>query len=607
SLRRGALPSRPIGAGAAEAAESPGAPATFSFAQISDTHIGFKGEANRDALATFEAAVARIRTLDPKPALLLPTRATPHTQKAGPFDIAREGLRSAGVERTFYVPGEHDVYADGGAEYLSRCATGRPGRGWQSFDHGGVHFVGLVNVLTYKAGGLGNLGAEQLEWLERDVAGLASSTPIVVFAHVPLWAVYPQWGWVTDDAAQALGYLRRFGSVTVLNGHIHQIMQKVEGNVTFHTARSTAFPQPAPGTAPSPGPMKVPAETLRDVLGIREVTYAPGRDRLAVVDASLASRALEAEEQQEAGGGEEVAGRVRQHSGQEAAGALVAERPDHAAPGDGGEALDPVAVGDAEDGGAQQRGAPAGQEEAEGGEEQPAEGQLLEDRGPHDAIERAGGHGGGRAPEEFLEESVGPVRGDAEGAEAQGEQALAHDRQRKQHEAPRDQAKRRTRRRIEAQAERAAHRLAAGVQVAPRPPQHGEAADHAHDRGPRRSAGQQHHDHRRNEQIGERGPEEETQTVRDAARRRQRRARDPGAVPPAQEPPQHDRAHHEEQHAGDGEQPHPHEERVPARLDAGLRVGLQGRVVDPGGDAAQERVGEPVAGQLAADLLCHGR
>ena len=180
------------------------------------------------------------------------------------------------------------MFADGGAEYLERFATDPPGRGWQSFDYRGVHFVGLVNVLTYKAGGVGNLGAEQLEWLERDVAGLASSTPIVVFAHVPLWAVYPQWGWVTDDAGRALGYLKRFGSVTVLNGHIHQIMQKVEGNVTFHTARSTAFPQPAPGAAPAPGPMKVPADTLRGVLGIRELTYAAGRDALAVVDPTLA-------------------------------------------------------------------------------------------------------------------------------------------------------------------------------------------------------------------------------------------------------------------------------------------------------------------------------
>ena len=285
SVSGGVLSSRPIGA---EAAEAAGPPATFSFAQISDSHIGFKGEANRDVLATFESAIARIRTLDPKPAFLIHTGDITHAQKAGAFDTARQALQSAGVERTFYVPGEHDVFADGGAEYLERFATDPPGRGWQSFDYRGVHFVGLVNVLTYKAGGVGNLGAEQLEWLERDVAGLASSTPIVVFAHVPLWAVYPQWGWVTDDAGRALGYLKRFGSVTVLNGHIHQIMQKVEGNVTFHTARSTAFPQPAPGAAPAPGPMKVPADALRGVLGIREVTYAAGRAPLAVVDPTLA-------------------------------------------------------------------------------------------------------------------------------------------------------------------------------------------------------------------------------------------------------------------------------------------------------------------------------
>ena len=283
SVAGGVLSSRAIGDAAAQSA-----PASFSFAQISDTHIGFKGAANPDAMGTFEAGIARIKALDPRPAFLIHTGDITHGQKAGAFDLASEGLKGTGVERTFYVPGEHDVFVDGGAEYLNRFAAGRPGRGWQSFDYSGVHFVGLVNVLDYKVGGLGRLGPEQLEWLERDVAGLTGSTPVVVFAHIPLWAVYPQWGWVTDDAAQALAYLKRFGSVTVLNGHIHQVMQKVEGNVTFHTARSTAFPQPAPGAAPSPGPMKVPVEELRGVLGVREVTYAPGKDRLAVVDASLA-------------------------------------------------------------------------------------------------------------------------------------------------------------------------------------------------------------------------------------------------------------------------------------------------------------------------------
>lgn len=279
--------SRALGPGRAQAEEASGG---WSFVQISDTHVGFKGAANPDAMGTFEAALARIKALDPKPAFVIHTGDITHAQKAGAFDTVSEALKGC-AERTFYVPGENDVFADGGTEYLSRFAVGGPGRGWQSFDYRGVHFVGLVNVLDFKAGKLGRLGPEQLEWLERDVAPLAASAPVVVFAHVPLWAVYPQWGWVTDDGAQALAYLRRFGSVTVLNGHIHQIMQKVEGNVTFHTARSTAFPQPAPGVGPGPGPIKVPVEELRGMLGVREVRYAPGRDRLAVVDRSLARAA----------------------------------------------------------------------------------------------------------------------------------------------------------------------------------------------------------------------------------------------------------------------------------------------------------------------------
>jgi plastocyanin len=180
------------------------------------------------------------------------------------------------------------VLNDHGAQYLQRYGAKTKGQGWYSFDHTGVHFIGLVNVLDVQPGGLGKLGAEQLEWLERDVKGLSSSTPIVVFAHVPLWSVYPQWGWGTDDSMVALSYLKRFGSVTVLNGHIHQTMQTVEGNMTFHTALSTAFPQPAPGTAAGPGPVDVGADRLRSFLGITSVRFAGHGGRLAVVDASLA-------------------------------------------------------------------------------------------------------------------------------------------------------------------------------------------------------------------------------------------------------------------------------------------------------------------------------
>jgi len=210
-----------------------------------------------------------------------------HLSKPEEFDNVEQILKSASVKDIFYVPGEHDILNDDGKQYRERFAKNSNGAGWYSFDKGGVHFIGLVNVQNLKAGGLGSLGHDQLEWMEKDVKHLSKNTPIVVFAHIPLWSVYPEWGWGTEDSAQALGYLKRFGSVTVLNGHIHQTMQKVEGNVTFHTACSTAFPQPKPGSAPSAGPMKVPAEQLRALLGVTEINYTKGRHALAVIDSSL--------------------------------------------------------------------------------------------------------------------------------------------------------------------------------------------------------------------------------------------------------------------------------------------------------------------------------
>jgi 3',5'-cyclic AMP phosphodiesterase CpdA len=262
---------------------------SFSFAQISDTHVGFNGPANRDAMATLAEAIARINALPTPPAFVLHTGDLSHTQKAGAFDTVNEALKGVRTERIFFIPGEHDVFGDGGKEYLARYGADTVGgRGWRSFDYRGVHFVGLVNVLQYKADGLGNLGREQLEWLEKDLAPLGASTPILVYSHVPLWAVYPQWGWATGDGTQAFGYLKRFGSVTALNGHIHQVISKVEGNITFHSAMSTAFPQPSPGAAPSPGPMRVADDQLRKVLGVRAVNHAQGSGTLAVVNTPLA-------------------------------------------------------------------------------------------------------------------------------------------------------------------------------------------------------------------------------------------------------------------------------------------------------------------------------
>jgi 3',5'-cyclic AMP phosphodiesterase CpdA len=248
----------------------------LSFVQISDSHMGFNKAANPDVVGTLKAAVDKINGLATPPEFMLHTGDISHL------------LKSASAKDVFFVPGEHDMLNDDGKQYLERYGKNAKGAGWYSFDKKGVHFIGLVNVLNLKAGGLGTLGPEQLEWIEKDVKHLKHSTPIVVFAHIPLWSVYPEWGWGTEDSAQALAYLKKFGSVTVLNGHIHQTMQKVEGNVTFHTAASTAFPQPQPGKADSPGPMKVPAEQLRSLLGVTNVSHVQGQHALAVVDSSLA-------------------------------------------------------------------------------------------------------------------------------------------------------------------------------------------------------------------------------------------------------------------------------------------------------------------------------
>jgi 3',5'-cyclic-AMP phosphodiesterase len=259
----------------------------FSFVQISDSHIGFNKPANPDVVGTLQAAIAKINAMPTAPSFILHTGDLSHLSQPEEFDTLDQLLKSAKSERVFYVPGEHDVLNDNGKQYLERYGKDTKGDGWYSFDSNGVHFIGLVNVVNLVEGGMGLLGNEQLAWLEKDLKGLSNSTPIVVFAHIPLWTVYPQWNWGTSDSAIALSYLKRFGSVSVLNGHIHQNIQKVEGNITFHTAMSTAFPQPQPGTAPSPGPMKVPAEKLRSVLGLTSVNYVEHTHTLAITDTPL--------------------------------------------------------------------------------------------------------------------------------------------------------------------------------------------------------------------------------------------------------------------------------------------------------------------------------
>ena len=260
----------------------------FSFVQVSDSHLGFDKPVNPNTPGTFGEALKAVTEVPGQPRFLIHTGDITHLSQPAQFDLAAQLLTTVKLH-TYTVPGEHDVLEDEGKSWINHYGKqeGAKGDGWYSFNDGGVHFIGLVNVMNLQGNGLGALGNDQLEWLEKDVAGLSASTPVVLFAHVPLWTVYADWGWGTADGAQALTYLKKFGSVTVLNGHIHQVMQKVEGHVAFHTARSTAFPQPAPGTAKGPGPMAVPPGQLRSYLGIAKVSLVSLNTPLAIVDTPL--------------------------------------------------------------------------------------------------------------------------------------------------------------------------------------------------------------------------------------------------------------------------------------------------------------------------------
>jgi len=270
-------------AGSADAAQT--AKPALRFAQISDSHIGFNGPANPNVADTFNQAIGQINGLGFTPDFVIHTGDLTHLATPAQFDQVKQMLTDLNTPHVFTVPGEHDSTDDAGQKYRQVFGAGTQGDGWYSFDIAGVHLIGLVNTLNLKK--LGHLGADQLEFIEKDVAGLSNDTPIVVFSHIPLFAMYPDWGWGTDDAAQALSYLKRFSSVTCLNGHVHQLFSKTEGNVTFYSATTTAYPLPAPGQGPAPKPMTLPAGKLHDALGIREVSYTKGQQALALKDEKL--------------------------------------------------------------------------------------------------------------------------------------------------------------------------------------------------------------------------------------------------------------------------------------------------------------------------------
>jgi 3',5'-cyclic AMP phosphodiesterase CpdA len=271
-------------AGSAGAAK-PQARPTLRFAQISDSHIGFTGAPNPDVAGTFTEAIRQVNSLGYQPDFVIHTGDLTHLATPEQFDQVSQMLTGLNTPHIFTVPGEHDSVDDAGQKYRRVFGAGTRGDGWYSFDVAGVHVIGLVNTLNLKK--LGHLGTDQLAFIEHDVAPLSSDTPVVVFSHIPLFAMYPDWGWGTEDAAQALSYLKRFSSVTCLNGHVHQLFSKTEGNVTFYSGTTTAYPLPHPGDGPAPKPVTLPAGKLHDALGIRAVSYTTGQQALAVKEQTL--------------------------------------------------------------------------------------------------------------------------------------------------------------------------------------------------------------------------------------------------------------------------------------------------------------------------------
>ena len=264
-------------------ADARGAKNGLSFVQISDSHIGFARPENPDVVGTFKKTIDDINALAVQPSFVVHTGDLTHLSKPEQFDTVKSMLAQLKAPLVV-MPGEHDVIGSPD-NYLAAFGSKDAPKGWHSFDMNGVHFVVLVNVFNFEIDG--KLGQEQQDWVAKDLAAQKSSTPIVVFGHVPLYALYEKWGWTTEDGTAVLAALQRFDAVTVLNGHIHQVIQHTEGNIRFATAASTAYPQPAPGTADKPGPLKFPDNQLLGVLGYRSVQLAMGP--ATVADHSLAT------------------------------------------------------------------------------------------------------------------------------------------------------------------------------------------------------------------------------------------------------------------------------------------------------------------------------
>jgi plastocyanin/predicted phosphodiesterase len=239
----------------------------FFFLQLSDTHWGFKGPPNPEADVTLKKTVATINAAAHKPDFIVFTGDLTHTTDDPAVRRARmtefkQIVSELDVKALRFMPGEHDASLDAGAAYREQF-----GETHYAFDHKGIHFVALDNVSDPKAA----LGDAQLAWLEKDLERIPRDTPIVVFAHRPLFDLYPAWDWSTSDGAKAVAILSEYPNVTVFYGHIHQEHHQMTGRIAHHSARSLIFPLPAPGSAPKRAPLPWDPASPTHGIGFRSV------------------------------------------------------------------------------------------------------------------------------------------------------------------------------------------------------------------------------------------------------------------------------------------------------------------------------------------------
>jgi 3',5'-cyclic AMP phosphodiesterase CpdA len=247
----------------------------FYFVQLSDVHWGFEGPENPDARGTLPKAIAAVNALAEPPDFIIFTGDLTHTTEDGRERRKRMGefqqmARELKVRDVRYIPGEHDAALDQGKAFGEFFGAKN-----YVFDHKGVHFIVLDNVSDPAA----KLGDEQLAWLESDLKAQPQDARIVVFAHRPLFDLYPQWDWATRDGARAVELLQTRPNVVVFYGHIHQENHHMTGAIAHHSAKSLMFPLPAPGSQPKRTPVAWdPAQPYRG-LGFREIEAEPAQAR----------------------------------------------------------------------------------------------------------------------------------------------------------------------------------------------------------------------------------------------------------------------------------------------------------------------------------------